>query len=131
MAYSQNSSSAAASALAGKRVLVVEDTWHVAKALQSLLQRTGLVVSGPIPTVADAERLVSEQVPHLAVVEIKLKREMTFDLIDRLHDRGVAVVVVTGFVSTPPVKAAALVQKPFSGPELIKTLCDVVAPRAA
>jgi ActR/RegA family two-component response regulator len=65
-------SSAAAACLTGKRVLVVEDTWVVAEALQCLLEEAGLVVAGPSAAVADAERLVSEKVPQLAVVDLKL-----------------------------------------------------------
>ena len=121
-----NINSVTASPLAGKRVLVVEDTWVVAKALQSILEEIGLVVSGPSATVADAERLVSEQVPELAVVDIKLRDEMAFDLIDDLHDRGVSVVVCSGFTLSPPAKAAAIVQKPFSGAGLIETLGDAL-----
>jgi DNA-binding response OmpR family regulator len=72
MANDQSISCAATSCLAGKRVLVVEDTWAVAQALRSLLEEIGLVVSGPSATIADAERLVSEQVPQLAVVDLRL-----------------------------------------------------------
>ena len=123
----QGISRATVSPLAGKRVLVVEDTWVVAEALQSLLEETGLVVSGPSATVAEAERLTTEQIPQLAVVDVKLRGEMAFGLIDWLHDCGVSVVVVSGFISTPPAKAAAIVRKPFRGAELIETLCDVAA----
>jgi DNA-binding response OmpR family regulator len=126
MANEQSFSSPAAACLVGKRVLLVEDSWVVAEALHSLLEETGLVVSGPSATVADAERLVSEQVPELAVVDLKLKGEMAHDLINCLHDRGVSVVVVSGFASNPPARAAAIVQKPFSGAELIETLCNVL-----
>ena len=121
-----NISSVTPSPLAGKRVLVVEDTWVVAKALQSILEKRGLLVSGPSATVADAERLISEQVPQLAVVDIKLRGEMAFDLIEELYDRGVSVVVCSGFTVTPPAKAAAIVQKPFSEAGLIETLGDVL-----
>lgn len=126
MATYQSIGSAAAVCLAGKRILVVEDTLVVAKALRSLLEEAGLVVSGPSATVADAKRLVSEQVPQLAVVDLKLNGEMAHDLIDWLHDRGISVVVVSGLVSKPPAKAAAIVEKPFSGAALIETLCSVI-----
>ena len=122
----QSISSAAAARLTGKRILVVEDTWVVAEALQSLLEEAGLVVAGPSASVAHAERLVSEKVPQLAVVDLKLNGETAHDLINWLHDRGVSVVVVSGLVSKPPAKAAAIVQKPFSGETLIETLCSVV-----
>jgi hypothetical protein len=120
VAGDQSISSAATACLAGKRVLVV------AKALQSLLEEAGLVVSGPSASIADAERLVAEQVPQLAIVDLRLNGEIAHDLINFLHDRGVSVVVVSGLVSKPPAKAAAIVQKPFSEAVLIETLCSVV-----
>jgi DNA-binding response OmpR family regulator len=127
MACDQNIGSPSTACLAGKYVLVVEDTWVIANALQSHLEEAGMVVSGPSATVADAKRLVSEELPQLPVVDLKLKGEMAHDLINCLHDRGVSVVVVSGLVSEPPPKAAALVQKPFSGAALIETVCSVVA----
>jgi DNA-binding response OmpR family regulator len=117
--------------LAGKRVLVVEDNWVVAHALPSLLEEAGLVASGPCATVSEAKRLISEQAPALAVVDLRLKGEMACDLIDCLHDRGVSVVVVTGLVSKPPAKAAAIVQKPFSGEALIEALYSVLGRRSS
>ena len=40
--------------LRGVHVLVVEDTWHVAKALKTLLESLGMHVAGPAATTADA-----------------------------------------------------------------------------
>jgi DNA-binding response OmpR family regulator len=115
--------------LEGVRVLVVEDTWHVAKALKSALERLGMDVSGPAATTADARRLVVEQMPLVAVVDVNLKGEMAGGLIEELHDQGISVVVVSGY-AVPPVsadKAAAILQKPFSGPELLAALRGIVA----
>ena len=115
--------------LKGVRVLVVEDTWHVAKALKSALERLGMDVSGPAATTADARRLVVEQMPLVAVVDVNLKGEMAGGLIEELHDQGISVVVVSGY-AVPPVsadKAAAILQKPFSGPELLAALRGIVA----
>ena len=83
-----------ASGLRGVRVLVVEDTWLVAKALKTALEGLGMVVAGPASNTADADRLVAEETPDLAVVDVNLKGEMAYGLIDRMHDRGVRVVVV-------------------------------------
>ena len=63
------------------------------------------------------------------VVDVNLKREMASGLIEELQDQGVSVVVVSGY-ALPPVsvdKAAAFLQKPFSGTELLTTLRRVVA----
>ncbi len=117
-----------ASGLSGLRVLVVEDTWHVAKALKTALEGMGMVVAGPAANTADAERLIAEETPHLAVVDVNLKGELAYGLIDRMHDRGVRVIVVSGYAVLPnsTQKAAAVLQKPFSGAELQATLRQVM-----
>ena len=117
-----------ASSLRGLRVLVVEDTWLVAKALKTALEGMGMVVAGPAANTADAERLIAEETPHLAVVDVNLKGELAYGLIDRMHDRGVRVIVVSGYAVLPnsTKKAAAILQKPFSGAELQATLCQVM-----
>jgi DNA-binding response OmpR family regulator len=56
--------------LRGVRVLVVEDQWHVATALRSLLEVEGMEVSGPAGKAAEAHRLADEHNPELAVVDI-------------------------------------------------------------
>ena len=70
------------------RVLVVEDSWHVARAIKSALDEMGMVVAKPAATLATANRLIAEHIFDLAVVDINLKGEMSYDLIDRLRDRG-------------------------------------------
>jgi len=121
-------SHAASSGLKGLRVLVVEDTWLVAKAMKTALEGMGMMVAGPTANAADAERLVAEEKPDLAVVDVNLKGEMAYDLIDWMHDRGIRVVVVSGYALLPGTtqKAAAVLQKPFSGAELQTTLRQVM-----
>jgi CheY-like chemotaxis protein len=113
------------------RVLVVEDQWHVAHALKSLLEAEGMKVTGPASTAADALRLATAQKPDLAVVDINLKGgEMAYDLIDRLHDQGVRIVVVTGYAVLPRVsgKVGAVLQKPVDGPKLLGALRRALSP---
>jgi hypothetical protein len=57
------------------------------------------------------------------------KREMACGLIEELHDQGVSVVVVSGY-AVPPIsqeQVVAILQKPFSGPELLAALRGAVA----
>jgi DNA-binding response OmpR family regulator len=124
----QDSRNCDLSLLKGVHVLVVEDTWHVAKALKSALEQVGMHVSGPAATTAEAKRLVAAHLPAVAVVDVNLKREMACGLIDDLHQQGVRVVVVSGY-AVPPVsaeKVAAILQKPFSATELLTALRTVV-----
>jgi DNA-binding response OmpR family regulator len=111
------------------RILVVEDQWHVAHALRSLLEVEGMEVTGPAGKIADAHRLADEHKPELAVVDINLRGEMAYSLIDDLHDRGVRVVVISGYAVLPRLttKVAAVLQKPFNAPELLASLRRALA----
>ena len=122
--------------LRGVRVLVVEDAWRLATALKGLLETLGLEVVGPAATIFEAERLAAACMPEVAVVNLNLKGEMAYGLINQLHDGGVAVIVVSGYVVLPRLteKAALILQMPFNGPELVAALhkatdSKVFAPR--
>ena len=106
--------------LSGLRVLVVEDSWRVATAIESLLRSFGAEVAGP--DTADAERLLAEQLPHVAVVDINLRGgELAYDLIDKLNDLAVRVIVVSGYsaLRLHQDKVAAVLQKPITEAELL------------
>ena len=116
--------SALTSCLRGWRVLIVEDSWHIAMAVESLLEEAGMVIAGAAATAAHAERLASAHEPNVAVVDLKLRDGMAFGLINRLHDLGIGVVVVSGFTtfSSSLEKVSAIVHKPFEGSELLSAL---------
>jgi CheY-like chemotaxis protein len=120
--------------LNGLRILLVEDSWNVGMAMQSLLRAWGADVIGPAATVADAERLISEHAPDVALVDINLRGgELAYDLIDRLHDRGIRVVVVSGYadVPLPHGKASAVLEKPVNEAQLIGSLRQTTTDKAA
>jgi DNA-binding NarL/FixJ family response regulator len=109
-------------------VLIVEDAWHVANAMKAALEQLGMQVVGPTATTAEARRLLAEEHPKVAIVDINLKRETADRLIDELHGQGVRVVVISGYAE-PSVRkgsVAAFLQKPVSGTELITTMHAVV-----
>ena len=117
------------SGLKGLRVLVVEDSWHVANALKSLLEELGIEVAGPAASLQDAERLLEAREPQLAIVDINLKGEMAYGLIDTLHARGIRIVVISGY-AVPQVaqsKVAAVLQKPFSATSLLAVLREAAS----
>jgi CheY-like chemotaxis protein len=113
------------------RVLVVEDSWHVAGALKALLLELGVKVAGPAASLDEAERLLAAEAPDVAIVDINLKGEMAYGLIDRLNERGIHVVVISGY-AVPKVahtKVAAVLQKPFSAKSLLAVLRKAAASR--
>jgi len=116
--------------LQGVSILLVEDSWHVGKAMKTLLHVLGADVAGPAATTADAERLVGERTPDVAIVDIHLREgELANDLIDRLCEQGIPVIVLTGYavVSLPPGKAEAILQKPVSKEQLLAILRPIIA----
>jgi DNA-binding NtrC family response regulator len=111
--------------LNGLRVLVVEDSWQVGVGLRKLLESWGARVIGPAPTTADARLLLSQETPDVALVDIHLRDgELSYGLIDWLHDRGIRVVVLTGYgdVSLAIGKVAVVLEKPVKEELLIASL---------
>ena len=118
------------SELKGARILLVEDSWHVGNAIKRLLRILGADVAGPAATAADAERLVAQGTPDVAIVDINLRDgERANHLIDRLHEQRIPVVVITGYtaVALPPGKVEAILQKPVSVEQFLAILRPIVA----
>jgi len=123
-------SASGSSELKDARILLVEDSWHVGNAIKRLLRALGADVAGPAATIADAERLVAERTPDIAIVDIYLRDgERSNDLIDRLHAQRIPVVIVTGYtaVSLTSGKAEAILQKPVGVETLLATLRPILA----
>jgi len=115
---------AAQCVLRGARVLLVEDSWQVADALSLLLEKTGMIVSGPVATAKEAKCVVAEHDPKLAIVDVNLKGEMAYGLIDWLNERGIKVLVISGYADLPQSlgQFAAILHKPFTAAALLATL---------
>ncbi len=118
------------SELKGARILLVEDSWHVGNAIRRLLRALGADVAGPVATIADAERLIAERKPDVAIVDINLRDgERANPLLDRLQEEGVPVIVITGYteVSLQPGKVEAILQKPVNVEQFLAILRPIVA----
>lgn len=118
------------SELKDARILLVEDSWHVGNAIKRLLRAMGADVAGPAATIADAELLVAEGTPDVAIVDINLRDgERANTLIDRLQEQRIPVVVITGYtaVSFPPGNVEAILQKPVSVEKFLEILCPIIA----
>jgi DNA-binding response OmpR family regulator len=118
------------SELKGARILLVEDSWHVGNAIKRLLRVLGADVSGPAATIADAERLIADRKPDVAIIDINLRDgEQANPLLDRLQEQDIPVIVITGYtsVSLPPGKVEAILQKPVSVEQFLAILRPIVA----
>ena len=109
---------------------MVEDSWHVGNAIKRLLRALGADVAGPAATIPDADRLVAERTPDVAIVDINLRGgERANDLIDRLHEQRIPVVVITGYtaVSLPSGQVEVILQKPVSVEKFLEVLRPIIA----
>ena len=87
-----------ASALQGRRILVVEDEYMMAEDLQHALEKAGAQVIGPVPSVADALRLLAaEEAVDGAILDVNLRGETAFPVADALRERNMPFVLATGY----------------------------------
>jgi DNA-binding response OmpR family regulator len=103
--------------LRGLEILLVEDSQSVVDALKQLLELFGAQVAGPAATTAEATKLMTERLPHAALVDFHLRGGVSYGLIAQLRERGVPVIMLSGSFEFPaPVtlEGVAMLEKPVS-----------------
>jgi CheY-like chemotaxis protein len=118
---------AAGRALAGRRVLVVEDEWLIAAQVGRTLERAGAVVAGPALSVAQALALLGDgPAPDGAVLDLNLRGETVTPVALALAGRGVPFLLLTAYapdgIEEPLLRAAARVGKPFVPAALVRAV---------
>ena len=83
--------------LDGKRIFLVEDELMAALDLSDMIADLGAQVVGPIARLDDAMRRAREQAVDGAVLDVKLDSQLTTPLVLFLRNRGVPVVLSTGY----------------------------------
>ena len=114
-----------ASALTGRRILVVEDEYFLADDLKHTLAGHGAEVIGPVGTLEAADRLVGRGGVDCAVLDINLRGEMAFPVADRLREAGIPFLIATGYGgSAMPERFRDVphLQKPFEPGRLLELL---------
>lgn len=104
--------------LAGKRVLVVEDSYLVASSIAHMLEDMGCRVVGPYATVSDAMAAVDRGSFDAGVLDVNLGKESSEPVAAGLMQRGVPFFFVTGYLSpammNPKFASFARVHKPLT-----------------
>lgn len=112
--------------LEGRRLLVVEDEYFLAKDIARSFESRGAEVIGPAGTIDEALDLIDET-EHLdgAVIDLNLHGEMAYAVADALRERGVPFVFATGYdSSTIPAmyRDVARCEKPVDAPRVARAL---------
>jgi len=121
--------------LKGLDILLVEDSREVGEAVKKHLELLGANVAGPATTTAEAEGLLTEHLPDVALVDFHLRQgERSDGLIARLLEQGVPVIMLSGSFEFPPlpsVEGATFLEKPVSEAQLLAHLSPLTAKKAA
>lgn len=116
---------AAISALAGLRLLVVEDEYMVAEHIGMLLEDFGCDVAGPVATIEEALAAVENGGLDGALLDANLNGDSSAPIAAALHAASVPFVVVTGYgaraLADEALDRAPRIIKPFSIAELKAT----------
>jgi len=116
-----------------KTVLVVEDEFLIAMDLERMLGRHGWRVLGPAMTAAEALRLLDEELPAVALLDITLTGGTVTPVAEALRARNVPFIVVSAYSRPELVGGNALagapnVGKPTDERRLLAALEQVVEP---
>jgi CheY-like chemotaxis protein len=83
--------------LAGRRILVVEDSPVVGPFTVDMLGDLGCEVVGPAPNMAKARELIEAGGFDAALMDIHIRGERAFNLCEMLESRGVPFVFTSGY----------------------------------
>ncbi len=105
--------------LENKAILVVEDEPLIAAMLEDVLTDLGCRVMGPAMSLDQARSLFEQGGCDAAIVDLNLNGTSSFPLIQTLRQRGVPVVVATGYGgygsdSTDLPDGCLLLAKPYA-----------------
>ena len=87
----------AMSALAGRRVLLVEDEAVIAFAVEDMLGELGCSVVGPAFRLDEAIELARAEAIDVAILDVNLNDQRSYAVADELARRGVPFLFATGY----------------------------------
>jgi PAS domain S-box-containing protein len=87
----------AAQAIVGQRIMIVEDEALVAMVLEDQLEDLGLSIAATCANVAEAMRAIDVEAPDAAILDVNLGGQLVYPVADRLIERGIPFVFVTGY----------------------------------
>src|SRR5215213_4126791 len=120
--------------LAGRRVLIVEDSPVVGPFTADLLEELGCVVVGPAPNMAAARELIDSEPFDAALMDIHIRGERVFPLCDVLAEKGVPFVLTSGYADwhmPEKWRDRPRLQKPYRLEQVEEVLGQALASRTS
>jgi DNA-binding NtrC family response regulator len=117
------------SVISGKRVLLVEDEAIIARMVEDMLSELGAFVVGPVSTVAKALAVAMAEAIDAAVLDVNVRGEMIDDVAALLEERGVPLVLATGYGAgaQPKRPGVEIIDKPYTRDRLERALAAAFA----
>lgn len=129
MSLFQPGDQAPGAALAGRRVMVVEDEYFLADDIRRKLDDLGVRIVGPVADIRDATRLLQKEKVDAAVLDVNVASEMVFPLARALRSRNVPFLFTTGYdrsILAPEFDDVQLLVKPLDLEVLVRELTNLV-----
>lgn len=116
-------------ALENKHVLIVEDEYFIASDLKKSLAAKGAHIVGPVGDLVGGLRLADSERVDAAILDVNLGGSNSYPLADRLAEREVPHMFVTGYDgwSMPEqYQHTPRISKPFCVTQVIKMIEDLL-----
>src|SRR5262249_15257902 len=115
----------------GLRILVVEDNFLVAELICDVLSERGCDVVGPASSLDRGWKALDAAEVDGALLDINLDGTLSFPIADRLSERGIPFLFLTGYedvsVLPPKYRTVQRITKPFDAGELLNAVKDKFA----
>jgi len=111
--------------LGGKSILIVEDEFIIGMMLCKEIARAGGNSIGPVTSIASGLKEIEAQIVDAAILDAKLVDGSGAVLADRLEQRRIPFVVISGYDEADlptELRGAPFVAKPVSLPLLLKVI---------
>ena len=112
-------------ALAGRRILIVEDEFIIALSTKEMLTEIGAIVIGPAASIADGLSLAKSEMIDAAVLDMNIRGDRIDPVVDVLTARNVPIVYTTGYGegTANQINGAPSLGKPYTS----RMLADAVS----
>lgn len=112
-----------------RRILVVEDEALVAMLVEDVLRQYGYTIVGPASRVAQALGLAAGEAIDAAILDVNVAGETVFPVADRLAERGIPIVFLTGYGASglpPRYQRHTVLDKPIEAEKLAAAVAAAV-----
>ena len=120
--------------LAGRRILIAEDEYLIARDLKHTLIDAGCAEVWVVPSIAECTQAAAERTPDALVLDLRLRDGDASELAREQRANGVPVVFITGYEEAAiptDLGDLPLLAKPFPRRQLVSTLNAVLQAPAA